>query len=45
MQPFPQRSQAGWIGVPKWVVIVERALSANIDFFALAIMVLLDSQP
>jgi hypothetical protein len=27
MQPFPQRSQAGWIGVQKWVVIVERALS------------------
>jgi hypothetical protein len=26
MQPFAQRSRAGWIGVPKWVVIVERAL-------------------
>jgi len=27
MQPFAQRSRAGWIGVPKWVVIVERALT------------------
>jgi uncharacterized protein YoxC len=27
MQPFAQRSRAGWIGVSKWVVIVERALS------------------
>ena len=27
MQPFAQRRRAGWIGVPKWVVIVERALS------------------
>jgi hypothetical protein len=27
MQPFAQRSRAGWIGVPKRVVIVQRALS------------------
>jgi len=26
MQPFAQRRQAGWIRVPRWVVIVERAL-------------------
>ena len=28
MQPFLQHSRAGWDGVPKWVVIVERALIA-----------------
>jgi hypothetical protein len=27
MQPFAQRSRVGWIGVPEWVVIVERALT------------------
>ena len=27
MQPFSQSSRAGGIGVPKWVVIVERALN------------------
>jgi hypothetical protein len=33
MQPFAQRSWTSWIGVPKWVVIVERALRTNKEAF------------
>ena len=39
MQPFSQRSRAGWIGVPKWVVIVERALTRIIHEFAPTLLV------
>jgi hypothetical protein len=35
MQPFAQRSRAGWIGIPKWVVIVERALSTALSTWTL----------